>query len=219
MATKTITQFTAVTAGNLTGAAVMLVDDSNGNTRKATLATLRTKMFAGGTDYTAADPLTIGALSASSGTFTSNISLVGSRTVSNTSGFIDVISAGTLFLEAAGTVAIVGTTTVAGALTINRGSAAAEIFRATDNANGTVYVKAPSSGVVGFYNGADTQWLTESSGNVTLVADTYLARRGAAMTNGAAAATGTLTNAPAAGNPTKWLAVNDNGTTRYVPAW
>lgn len=37
--------------------------------------------------------------------------------------------------------------------------------------------------------------------------------------NGAAAAVGTLNNAPAAGNPTKWIALNDNGTTRYVPSW
>jgi hypothetical protein len=40
-----------------------------------------------------------------------------------------------------------------------------------------------------------------------------------ALTNGAAAATGTLTNAPTAGNPTKWIPINDNGTTRYIPAW
>lgn len=40
-----------------------------------------------------------------------------------------------------------------------------------------------------------------------------------ALTNGAAAALGTLTNAPVAGNPTKWVPINDNGTTRYIPAW
>lgn len=28
-----------------------------------------------------------------------------------------------------------------------------------------------------------------------------------------------LTNAPRSGNPTKWIPVNDNGTTRYIPAW
>lgn len=39
------------------------------------------------------------------------------------------------------------------------------------------------------------------------------------FTNGAGAASGTLTNAPSAGNPTKWIPVNDNGTTRYIPAW
>jgi len=42
---------------------------------------------------------------------------------------------------------------------------------------------------------------------------------GYAFTDGAAAALGTLTNAPAAGNPTKWIPINDNGTTRYIPAW
>lgn len=42
---------------------------------------------------------------------------------------------------------------------------------------------------------------------------------GTAFTDGAAANTGTLTNAPAAGNPTKWIPVDDNGTTRYLPAW
>lgn len=40
-----------------------------------------------------------------------------------------------------------------------------------------------------------------------------------AMTNGAGASLGTLTNAPSAGNPTKWIGFNDNGTTRYIPAW
>lgn len=41
----------------------------------------------------------------------------------------------------------------------------------------------------------------------------------ASLTNGAGVATGTLTTAPSAGNPTKWIGINDNGTTRYVPAW
>lgn len=40
-----------------------------------------------------------------------------------------------------------------------------------------------------------------------------------ALTNGAGAAIGTLLNAPTAGNPTKWIGINDNGTTRYIPAW
>lgn len=41
----------------------------------------------------------------------------------------------------------------------------------------------------------------------------------AALTNGAGVAAGTLLNAPAAGNPTKWMPFDDNGITRYVPAW
>lgn len=40
-----------------------------------------------------------------------------------------------------------------------------------------------------------------------------------AFSNGAGVAAGTLANAPVAGNPTKWIPINDNGTTRYIPAW
>lgn len=40
-----------------------------------------------------------------------------------------------------------------------------------------------------------------------------------ALTNGAGAALGTLTTAPTAGPPTKWILINDNGTVRAIPAW
>lgn len=56
------------------------------------------------------------------------------------------------------------------------------------------------------------------SGAVT-VGSTTLLSSSVALTNGSGAAAGTLTNAPAAGNPTKWIPINDNGTTRYIPAW
>jgi trimeric autotransporter adhesin len=39
------------------------------------------------------------------------------------------------------------------------------------------------------------------------------------LTNGAAAAAGTLLNAPAAGNPTFWIPFSINGVVRYVPSW
>ncbi len=39
------------------------------------------------------------------------------------------------------------------------------------------------------------------------------------LSNGAAAAVGTLSNAPVDGDPTKWVAINDNGTIRYIPTW
>lgn len=41
----------------------------------------------------------------------------------------------------------------------------------------------------------------------------------ATLSNGAGSSAGTLLNAPSAGNPTKWVPINDNGTTRYVPSW
>lgn len=39
------------------------------------------------------------------------------------------------------------------------------------------------------------------------------------LTNNAAANTATLTNAPVAGNPSKWVPINDNGVIRNIPAW
>lgn len=66
-------------------------------------------------------------------------------------------------------------------------------------------------------------WLVAEQTKTTVpaltVQSTTMLTSSVALTNGAAAQTGTLTNAPAAGNPTKWIPINDNGTTRYIPAW
>lgn len=48
---------------------------------------------------------------------------------------------------------------------------------------------------------------------------TILLASSATLSNGAATSLGTITNAPAVGNPTKWVAIDDNGTTRYIPTW
>jgi hypothetical protein len=48
---------------------------------------------------------------------------------------------------------------------------------------------------------------------------TFLSSPSVPLTNGAGANTGTLTNAPQGGNPTKWIPINDNGNTRYIPCW
>lgn len=48
---------------------------------------------------------------------------------------------------------------------------------------------------------------------------TYIIRCKTTLTNGAGAQVGTITNAPAAGNPTKWVGIDDNGTIRYIPTW
>jgi hypothetical protein len=57
------------------------------------------------------------------------------------------------------------------------------------------------------------------AGMIYTNAATFMIRTKTSYTNGAAAAAGTLANAPVAGNPTKWIPVDDNGTTRYIPAW
>lgn len=54
--------------------------------------------------------------------------------------------------------------------------------------------------------------LTKPGGATLIITNT-------ALNNGSGASTGTLTNAPAIGNPTKWIGIDDNGTVRYVPAW
>lgn len=57
------------------------------------------------------------------------------------------------------------------------------------------------------------------SSKITTSDTAFMHNTSAALANGAAAAAGTLLNAPAAGDPTKWIPINDNGTTRYIPAW
>lgn len=73
----------------------------------------------------------------------------------------------------------------------------------------------------GTIDGTDVGDTTPGKGAFTQVTngDTVLLRTSAALANGAGTAAGTLANAPVAGNPTKWVEINDNGTTRYIPAW
>lgn len=73
-------------------------------------------------------------------------------------------------------------------------------------------------GLVSFGGNVITSGSLTATNGVTVGTGTLLFSN-TPLTNGAAAALGTLTNAPAAGNPTKWVPINDNGTTRYVPAW
>jgi hypothetical protein len=82
---------------------------------------------------------------------------------------------------------------------------------------------ATAAGVHNFFIGGDSgtggiAGLVNATGFATTIA-TYLMQSTVTQANGAGAGAGTLTNAPAAGNPTKWFAVNDNGTVRHIPAW
>ena len=60
---------------------------------------------------------------------------------------------------------------------------------------------------------------TAAATKVTTSTVTAALSTSASLNNGAAASLGTLTNSPTAGNPTKWIPIDDNGTTRYLPAW
>lgn len=48
---------------------------------------------------------------------------------------------------------------------------------------------------------------------------TDLLKSDATLSDNSGAGAGTLANAPTAGDPTKWIAIDDNGTTRYIPTW
>jgi hypothetical protein len=111
-------------------------------------------------------------------------------------------------------------------------------------ANGGLIFTTEGTGAIIFGNGSGNQWFMNPSlkawtdnandigasganrprnifvaGNVTIGDAAALVKSSVAMNNGAGAGAGTILNAPAAGNPTKWIPINDNGTTRYVPAW
>lgn len=55
--------------------------------------------------------------------------------------------------------------------------------------------------------------------NIVSGATDFMHETNATLADNAAVGAGTLTNAPTAGDPTKWVAINDNGTTRYFPTW
>lgn len=73
-----------------------------------------------------------------------------------------------------------------------------------------LYVRASNTTISG---------ATTVTGNLTVPGGASVIFTSTALTNGAGAAAGTITNAPVAGNPTKWIGINDNGTVRYIPAW
>jgi hypothetical protein len=68
------------------------------------------------------------------------------------------------------------------------------------------------SKLTNFPNGIETSVVVLTGATIMFSSDTPLG-------NGAGAGAGTITNAPVAGNPTKWVPINDAGVTRYIPAW
>lgn len=104
-------------------------------------------------------------------------------------------------------------------VTLGAGSASALAAWGGNTASFPAIQASGTTLVIRLGNGASGGSLTLSGGTLTLPGGATLLATGAALTSGAAAATATMTNAPTAGNPTKWVAINDNGTTRYIPAW
>lgn len=116
-------------------------------------------------------------------------------------------------------------------MTIRNSTNDVEMFFLSDVANG-YFGMATASNLVLRTSNTDRVTINATSGGVGVGtssdpgagmiytnAATFMNRTKTSWTNGAAAAAGTIANAPTAGNPTKWIPVDDNGTTRFIPAW
>lgn len=131
-----------------------------------------------------------------------------------------------------------GDATLAGSLTMTVGNlifltansriipgATSLVFRDAANANTNVTITDAGvatirAGLVVSTGGAAITGASSIIGTLTLTnAGATLFSLNAAYTDHAGPSAGSLTNAPTPGNPTKWLAINDNGTVRKFPTW
>jgi hypothetical protein len=128
----------------------------------------------------------------------------GSGTLTNCTGLPIATGVSGLGANVAALLATFSSANLAAALTDETGAGAA------------VFADTPT--LVTPVIGAATGTSLDLTGNITTGTGT-LHKTTANLTNGAAAAAGTLGNAPSAGNPTKWVPIDDNGTIRYIPCW
>jgi len=177
-----------------------------------------------------------------SGYYAQNIPFVGMSL--NTDGAVDYgfIFASTVPLVAINGATCNGATTGAavqcsGKVTISGLYTIGATASISDNGAGTNVVKNITDAVVPFFSRGGTSPITlerldtysnvrmyqPASGEALTVAPTAtsgtLIGTSSALTDGAGALTGTLTNSPRAGNPVKWIKINDSGTIRYIPTW
>lgn len=87
----------------------------------------------------------------------------------------------------------------------------------SSNANGAVFMSGCRLPTVTYVNILGGSAVVSGSMQLGNTAPVFQSQQ--TLANGAGASAGTLANAPVVGNPTKWLAINDAGTTRYIPAW
>lgn len=100
--------------------------------------------------------------------------------------------------------------------TANTGALLVNITDTASGANTKVFDFKVDAASVSSLNPAGQLTLAE---NILSAATDFMHETSADLADGAAAGAGTLTNAPTAGDPAKWVAINDNGTTRYFPTW
>jgi hypothetical protein len=147
-------------------------------------------------------------------------------------------AAGSIYKDAGGGLVIRGVTGSGQDFTVlnNAGSGAFNVPAGTTN---VVVVGTLTSGAAAITgNSTVTGTLTVTStltvsaggaiinGSVALIGALTLTSAGASLftlnaayTDHVGAQAGTLTNAPAIGNPAKWFGINDNGTVYKIPGW
>jgi len=181
--TSTITALTAGNVTRLTGAAVLVADDSTATTVKYTAAQLRTVLFAGTAGgYTSSDPLNVGALAASTGTF--------SGAVSGTTGTFSGAVSGTTGTFSS-TLAVTGLATLSGDVNINTTTAATLNFYGSTGVYGIRVTSA--SGVMDLRTNSVTGLSIANSGaGVTVPGNVTVT--GSATLNGGLVVTGGLTS-------------------------
>jgi hypothetical protein len=99
----------------------------------------------------------------------------------------------------------------------------------SDDFQGAVRITNAPNGSIAEMQGGGVLWslagltssanLTGATTGVFIGGDAFVFHFTNALTNNAGAAVGTLNNSPAAGDPTKWLKIDDNGVTRRFPTW
>ena len=87
--------------------------------------------------------------------------------------------------------------------------------------NGTIGGANPVGGGYFYVTGGTLHWVDSGGVDSTLshAVSGQIGNSSTTLTNNAAGNAGTITNAPAVGNPTKWAPFNDNGTIRNIPMW
>lgn len=153
--TVTIGGLTLVLTANLTGAATFEIEDATGTSAKTTAALLRTKLFAGGTGFTASDPLVCGTLNASgavviaagglavnggTSSFAATVTITGvsgtSALVANTvNGFAAQLNGGTTTNQSFGLAVNAGTSASDQALLVRSGNAGSVFLQILGNGN------------------------------------------------------------------------------------
>lgn len=101
--------------------------------------------------------------------------------------------------------------------TVNQSGTAAYVGLTVDVTE-TTTGSGTKSLIVGNVGGTQ-KFRVDNTGVIYGGSNAFLIASSVSLTSGAAAQVATLTNAPSAGNPSKWIAINDNGSTRYIPAW